>query len=113
MCEKIFIAYVAAILLLSSCATSNHGSFASSTYIDPITKPVYQEVGTVIGASKQTWFLYVFPIGESPSTAEAISDAKSKIFGTRFLTDITIDDRTYWKFGYSEQVIEVKATAYK
>lgn len=107
------IAYVAALLLLSSCATSNHGSFVPSTYIEPVNETINQEAGLVTGVSKQTWFLYVFPIGEAPSTAEAISDAKSKIKGTRFLTDISIDDRTYWKFGYSEQVIEVKATAYK
>ena len=107
------IAYVAAMFLLNSCATSNHGSFVSSTYIEPVPEAIHQEAGSVIGVSKQTWLLYVFPIGESPSTDDAISDAKSKIKGTRFLTDISIDDRTYWKFGYSEQVIEVKATAYK
>lgn len=70
-------------------------------------------MGKVSGESKQTWILYIFPIGKAPSTDEAIMDAKSKVEDTKYLTDLSIDDRTYWGVGYSEYVIEVKATASK
>jgi hypothetical protein len=100
------------LLLLSSCATSNHGTFVTSTYVDPALKSE-EVVGKISGESKQTWLLYIFPIGKAPSTDEAILDAKSKVEGTKFLTDLSVDDRIYWKFGYKEQVIEVNATAHK
>lgn len=100
------------LLILSSCATAQHGTFVASTYVDPTITGV-EVVGKVSGESKQTWLLYLFPIGETPSTDEAIMDAKSKVVGTRYLTDLSIDGRTYWGLGYSEYVIEVKATASK
>jgi len=103
---------MATLLLLSSCATSNHGTFVTSTYVDPAL--ISEEVlGKIFGESKQTWLLYIFPIGKAPSTDEAIIDAKSKVEGTKFLSDLSVDDRMYWKFGYKEQVIEVNATAHK
>lgn len=101
------------MLLLSSCATGNHGTFVTSTFVESNDKFENKFIGKVIGESSQTWFLYIFPIGEAPSTDNAISYAKSKIHGTKYLTDISIDDRTYWEFGYSKQVIKVEANAYK
>lgn len=105
--------FIAAMLFLNSCATSNHGSFVPSTYKETHEETVNEKGTKVIGVSKQTWFLYIFPMGNAPSTDEAISDAKSKIKDTKFLADLSIDDRTNWKVGYSEQLIEVKATAFK
>jgi len=103
---------IATLLMVCGCTTSNHGTFVASTYVDPkvTSKDV---VGKVNGESKQIWILYIFPHGEAPSTDKAIIDAKSKIEGTKYLTDLSIDDRTYWNFFYSEKVIEVKATAHK
>ena len=100
------------MLLLSGCATSNHGTFVAYTYIDPALKDS-EAVGKITGESKQTWLLYIFPIGKAPSTDDAITDAKSKVEGTKYLTDLSVDDRVYWKFGYKEQVIEIHATAHK
>lgn len=101
------------LFLVSGCATSNHGTFVNSTYIEKAPQVSSQVLGNVRGESRQAWFLYIFPIGESPSTNQAILDAKSKIEGIAFLTDVSIDDRTHWKFGYSEQVIQVDAVAHK
>ena len=100
------------LFILSSCATSKHGTFVASTYVDPTIMGA-EVAGKVSGESAQTWFLYIFPIGNAPSTDEAIRDAKSKVEDAKYLTDLSIDDRNYWKFGYSEHVIEVKATANK
>ena len=105
--------FLIATLMISSCATGNHGTFVTSTHIEPENNYENKFVGKVNGESSQTWFLYVFPIGESPSTDKAISNAKAKIHGTKYLTDISVDDRTYWEFGYSKQVIKVEANAYK
>ena len=105
--------WLCAFILLSGCTTSKHGSFVTSTYIESADKSKSEFLGKVIGESTQTWFLYIVPIGEAPSTNNAINDAKSKIEGTKYLTDISIDDRTYWKFGYSHWVIKVEANAYK
>lgn len=112
MGRKYFILTTVILLLLSGCATSHHGNFITSSFNGTDKKDV-QVLGKVTGESKQKWLLYVFPTGKAPSTEEAINNAKAKIAGTKFLTDISIDDRTYWKFGYSVQVIEVKATAHK
>jgi hypothetical protein len=101
------------LLLLSACTTANHGSFTASTFAEPAQIVEGKPVGRVTGESSQTYFLYAFPMGKSPSTSDAVSDAKSKIAGTKFLTDVSIDDKTYWGFGYRKQVIEVEATAYK
>jgi len=92
---------VMVLFLLCSCATSNHGTFVASTYTEPSDKTSCKPASKVTGESTQTWVLYIFPVGDSPSTNSAILDAKSQIEGTKFLTDISIDDKTYWKFGYS------------
>lgn len=113
MCKNSLLGCMLFLLFLSSCATSNHGTFVSSTYVEQNEKTGAKVAGKVTGESSQSWFLYIFPLGEAPSTNEAILDAKSKIEGTKFLTDLSIDDRTYWRFGYSEQVVKVEATAYK
>lgn len=100
------------LLILTSCATSKHGTFVASTYVDPAIVGE-KIIGKVSGESRQTWFLYIFPVGKAPSTDDAIRDAKSKIEGTQYLTDLSIDDRNYFGFGYSEHAIEVQATASK
>lgn len=93
------------------CSTSNHGSFIASSYINNQTSE-HGSLGSVTGESKQTWALYLFPLGEAPSTNAAIQDAKSKIPDTRYLTDISIDDHTYWSLGFYEQIIQVEAEAH-
>lgn len=50
---------------------------------------------------------------EAPSTAEAIQAAKDQYEGTKFLTDISIDDRTEWEIGYSIQCITVEGLAHR
>lgn len=108
-----FLAALFVLLLLCSCATSNHGTFVSSSYVPPDAQAKNQVLGNVVGESTQTLVLYALPFGPPPSTAAAIADAKQQLKGTTFLTDLSIDDRTYWKLGYSEQVIRVEATAQK
>lgn len=98
-------------LWITSCATSNYGSFVASSYIEPGVEN--ELLGTVEGESRQTLILYLFPQGDAPSIKQAVRDAKSKIPGTKFLTDIAIDDRTDWGFGYSERIIRIEAKAYK
>jgi|GEM_PF-1318339 len=99
-------------ILLIGCSTSNHGSFTASSYTGS-ENPKRESLGKVTGESSQTWVLYLFPYGNSPSTNEAIQDAKSKITETEYLTDISIDDDSYWSIGYYEQIITVKAEARK
>ena len=112
MGKKIWI-YAFALLALSNCSTANHGTFVTSTFLDQKEEYDRKFLGTVVGESSQTWFFYVFPVGEAPSTAKAISAAKAKIQGTKHLTDLSIDDRMFWRIGYSEQIIRVEASAYK
>lgn len=101
------------LVVLTSCTTANHGTFVSSTYVAADDEAGSKMIGEVTGKSSQTWFLYVFPIGPAPSTSKAISDAKSKHKATKYLTDLSIDDQIYWKFGYSQRVILVEANSYK
>lgn len=107
---KSSILLLALSLLVVGCATSNHASFTAASHMDRQNSR-HQSLGTVSGESRQTWLLYLFPHGDAPSTREAIHDAKSKIPGTRYLSDIAIDDRIYWGIGYYEQVIKVEADA--
>lgn len=107
------LGWLGTALLLGGCATSNHGTFVTSTYVTPGEKENAQPAGLVTGESRQSWILYLFPIGDAPSTHEAIEDAKSKIDGTKFLTDLSVDNRIDWRIGYSESVVHVEATAYK
>ncbi|BHH82614.1 hypothetical protein [Desulforhopalus sp. 52FAK] len=111
MSVKDFLLFIISVVLLSSCATSHHGTFVTSSY-NGQEGHNSNVLGDVTGQSKQTWILYMFPSGKAPSTNTAINDAKSQITGTDFLTDIAIDDRIYWGIGYREQIIEVKARAH-
>jgi hypothetical protein len=98
-------------LLLTGCTTGLHGNYVPHTYIDNNANVKGELIGTVTGVSSQTWFLYLLPMGESPSTEKAITDAKTKIKGTKYLSDVSIDDRMIWGFGYSKQIIRVDAEA--
>lgn len=109
----IYLIWLYIFVILSGCTTSQHGNFITSSYIEPSDESDSEFAGKVIGESTQMLILYFIPIGEAPSTNRAIIDAKSKVEGTKYLTDITIDDRTYWKFGYSKAAIKVEANAYK
>jgi hypothetical protein len=99
-------------LLVMGCSTSNHGSFIASSHIDNQTSK-HQSLGSVTGESRQTWVLYLFPRGDAPSTNAAIQDAKSKVSDTKYLTDISIDDHTFWSIGFYQQIIKVEAEAHK
>jgi hypothetical protein len=52
-------------------------------------------------------------MGDQATTDAAISEAKKVFKDTKFIADISIDDETLWKFGYSVQCIVVRATAYR
>ena len=99
------------MLFLSGCATGLHGNYTPHTYIDKGAGIKGESIGNVSGESSQTWFLYVLPMGDSPSTDKAIHDAKGKIKGTQYLSDVSIDDRIIWKIGYRKQTIKVDAEA--
>jgi hypothetical protein len=101
------------LLLTGGCSTSNHGTYVASTYAPPSEMERGQLLGEVEGVSSQTYFLYLFPVGDAPSTSEAVSVARSKFPDTRFLADVSIDDRVYWGIGFSRQIIQVKGTAYR
>lgn len=107
------VASFALLAVLAGCATSNHGSYIPVSYVSPGVSAEVSDSGRVVGESRQTWALYVFPMDEAPSTTDAIDDAKSQVEGTQFLADMAIDDRWIWRIGYSVQVIRVEASAYK
>ncbi|QDP02795.1 hypothetical protein [Thalassotalea sp. PS06] len=100
------------IFSIAGCATSNPGVFVDTSY-KPSVDSNEEYLGDVQGESRQRWILYLIPIGDPPSTHEAITKAKQQIKGTRFLADISIDEKTDWSFGYSEQIIIVNAQAYR
>ena len=99
-------------LATASCTTARHGSFIPSSHIDP-GHSRGESLGMVTGVSTQPWLLYLLPNGPAPSTDDAIQDAMSKHPGTKYLTNISIDDRTNWKIGYHEEVIRVQAEAHR
>ncbi|MCK5361837.1 MAG: hypothetical protein KAR22_02650 [Gammaproteobacteria bacterium] len=103
----------AAILFMTGCSTSLHGSFIPYTYAGTTERASATELGAVVGHSCQTQPLYVLAMGDPATTDAAINDAKNQISGTTFLADLSIDDETEWKFAYSIQCIVVRATAYK
>ncbi|WP_229814702.1 hypothetical protein [Shewanella hanedai] len=117
MNDKIYTLLVS-LLLLTGCNLATHGSFITQTYLadtDLITATQDQpmsKLGVVGGESCQTSVLYFIPYGESAATYKAIEDAKNQIEGTLLLTDISIDDKLWFEFGYSVQCILVSATAY-
>ena len=110
---KILYFALSAFLILTGCFTGFHGSFVPSTYIGGEDPSNSEQIGPVIGQSCQKRVLYLFPAGSSPSTAEAIQSAKDQHKGTKYLTDVSIDERTEWEIGYSRQCIIVQATAHR
>lgn len=110
--NKIFYLLLSALLFLASCNTGFHGSFVKSTYIYEEDDEKFELIGPVKGQSCQTKVLYIFPLGPAPSTNKAIQFAKDQHVGTNSITDVSIDDRTKWKFGYSIQCITVEAIAH-
>ncbi len=104
---------VCLVILLSACSTSLHGSFVTTSYAGEIDQSGAAELGPVEGRSCQTQPLYLLAWGPEATTNSAIADAKSVHEDTRFIADISIDDETRWRFGYSVQCIVVRATAYR
>jgi hypothetical protein len=98
---------------LTACSTGYHGSFIPSTYIGIKEGADSREIGRVMGKSCQTRALYLFPYGPAPSTAEAIQSAKDQYEGTKYLTDVSIDERTEWNIGYSRQCVIVEGSAHR
>lgn len=99
-------------LVVTGCTTSLHGSYAPVSYVGGDSPGETQPLGKVQGSSCQTRMLYVFPMGSGVSTSAAIQAAKDELEGTRYIADISVDDRMSWQFGYSEQCITVDAIAY-
>ena len=99
-------------LILIGCSTAKHGSFIKNTYIKNIGEST-EVIGPVRGTSCQKKLFYYLPIGTAPSTNEAMEDAKNQYEGTKYISDISIDDRVIWKIGYSIQCISVEGTAHK
>lgn len=113
-CPKAIYFILILFPLLTGCSTAKHGSFITSTYIqNKDMQDNIEELGPVKGSSCQTMMLYIFPMGPAPSTNEAVESAKNQHQGTKYITDITIDDRVEWKIGYSIQCITVEGTAHK
>jgi len=110
---KILYFATSAFFFLTACTTGFHGSFAPSTYIGSEDGANAGKIGPVKGQSCQTRVLYLFPTGLPPSTAEAIQSAKDQYEGAKYLTDISIDDRTEWEIGYSKQCITVEGIAHR
>jgi hypothetical protein len=104
---------ISAFFFLTACTTGFHGSFAPSTYIGSEDGVNSEQIRRVKGQSCQTRVLYLFPTGLPPSTAEAIQSAKGQYEGTKYLTDVSIDDRTEWEIGYSRQCITVEGIAHR
>jgi len=113
-CSKIIYFILILFPLLTGCSTAKHGSFTTSTYIQNKDKQDnIEELGPVRGTSCQTKLFYYLPMGSAPSTNEAMEDAKNQYEGTKYISDISIDDRVIWKIGYSIQCISVEGTAHK
>jgi hypothetical protein len=104
---------ISAFFFLSACTIGHHGSFAPNTYIGSGDGAKSEKIGPVKGQSCQTRVLYVFPYGSPPSTAEAIRSAMDQFEGTKYLSDVSIDDRTEWEIGYSRQCITVEGIAHR
>ena len=98
---------------LNACSTSLHGSFVATSHASLDDLKSASKLGSVEGRICQTQPLYVLAVGEQATTEAAIADAK-KVYGdAKFIADISIDDETVWKFGYSVQCIVVRATAFQ
>ncbi|WP_156877315.1 hypothetical protein [Psychrilyobacter atlanticus] len=113
-CPKMIYVLLILFPLLTGCSTAKHGSFITSTYIqNKDNQGNTEEIGPVKGSSCQTMMFYVLPMGPAPSTNEAIESAKNQYPGTKYISDISIDDRVEWKIGYSIQCITVEGIAHK
>ena len=99
-------------LVCSGCMTGAPATFATSTYYDESRYTDPAALGRVVGRSCQTRILYVLPKGPATSTSAAIEDAKSKMEGTVFLADVSVEERLEWRFGYSRNCVIVTAIAY-
>jgi len=100
------------LMLLTACSTGFHGSFVANTYINENSEKITSAKGLARGDSCQTRALYLFPLGEPPSTQEAIQLAKKQYEGTEYLADVTVENRTEWSLGYLRQCTTVTGTAY-
>ena len=101
------------LILTAGCKTGTHGTFVPSTYIEHKEKVENVSLGEVKGYSEQIWLLYFLPIGDSPSTKKAIEDAILKNKDAKYLSNVSIDDKIDWYFGYSKRVIKVEGDARK
>lgn len=110
---KILYLSLFALLIFAGCNTGFHGSFSPNTYFSDEDYAYSKNFGPAEGQSCQTKVLYLFPLGPAPSTAEAIQAAMDQNEGTKYLTNISIDDRTEWKIGYSRQCITVESFAHR
>ena len=104
---------LSALLLLVGCNTGFHGSFIPNTYINKEDVVNSELIDPVTGQSCQTKVLYLFPLGPAPSTDDAVQSSKDQYEGTKYLTNVSIDDRVKWQFGYSIQCITVEAMAHR
>ena len=108
----LLISIIISMLFLISCSTGFHGTFTPNTHINEEHADAVL-LGPVTGKSCQLRVFYIIPSGPAASTDEAIQSAKEQYEGTKYLIDVSIDDRVEWKFGYSIQCIIVDATAYQ
>ena len=56
---------------------------------------------------------FAVAIAEGVEIEKAIQSAKDQYEGTKYLTDVSIDDRTEWEIGYSRQCITVEGIAHR
>ena len=98
--------------MLTACTTGFHGSYAASTYLGKDVDKNLALLGPVRGDSCQTQALYLIPYGAPPSTFDALEAAKQTYEGTKYLVDVSFDDRRIWKFLYARQCIFVQGMAY-
>ena len=110
--SRLIILPIVMLMLLTACSTGFHGSFVSNTYIGENSTKITPAKGLARGDSCQTRALYLFPFGEPPSTQEAIQLARKQYEGTKYLADVTVENRTEWAFGYLRQCTTVTGTAY-
>lgn len=110
--KNVFVVLLFAFFL-AGCSTANNNDFITNTYIDNNKDIQGVYIGPTVGKSQQKWLFYLFPIGEAPSTHNAIENAMQKYSETKYLSDLSIDNRIAWKFGYYIQIINVQGDAYK
>ncbi len=102
-----------ASLLIGGCTSARHGAFLPMTYADSSHRASAEFIGAVEGESVQNYLFYILPLGTPASTEDAVNKAESPLEGTAFLSNVSIDDRTWWGFGYATQIIRVNARAYR